>query len=194
MTCPGAQIHQLSERKKIDDFSRLGIKKIAILPGTNNIAWRDGSTHQPEEISDQMKDLVEMEKNEGFQVVLMEDSWRRHREKEIKKINRQYEKIAKKATCEFHRYRRFSTFHIDKNDGVHSAADHIQILAKEFYQALQRLSTDKSNGGHTSGASGTLLVPEKASGLERDVTESETEREREREREIERIPRRGKYR
>ena len=60
--CPGAQIHQLSERKKMDDFSRLGIKKIAILGGTNNNAQRDGSTHQPEEFSDQKKDLVEREK------------------------------------------------------------------------------------------------------------------------------------
>ena len=82
-----------------------------------------------------MKDLVEMYNNEGFQVVLME--------------------LAKKAKCEFHRYRRFSKDHIDKNDGVHPATDHIQILAKEFHQALQRLSTDKFNGEHTSGASGT---------------------------------------
>ena len=58
VTSPGAQIHQLSERRIMDDFSRLRIKKIAILGGTNNIARRDGSTHQPEEFSDQMKDLV----------------------------------------------------------------------------------------------------------------------------------------
>ena len=74
----------------MDNFIRLGIKKIAILGGTNNIAWRDGSIHQPEEFSDQMKDFVEMYKNEGFQVVLMEVPWRRHREEEIKKINMQY--------------------------------------------------------------------------------------------------------
>ena len=30
-----------------------------------------------------------------------------------------------------------------------------EILVKEFYQVLQRLSTDKCNGGHTSGGSGT---------------------------------------
>ena len=64
-----------------------------------------------------------------------------------------HEKIAKKAKCEFHRYRRFLKAHID--DEVHPSTDNIQILAKEFYQALQRLSTDKSNGGHSSGASGT---------------------------------------
>ena len=155
MTCPGAQSHQLPERKILDNFSLLGNKKIAILGGANTIAWRHGSIHQPDEFSDQMKDLVEMCKNEGFQVVLMEVPWRRHREEEIKKINRQYENIAKKAKCEFHRYRRFSEAHIDKNVGVHPATDHIQILAKEIYQALQRLSTDKSNGGHTSGGSGT---------------------------------------
>ena len=79
VTCPGVEIHQLSERKIMDDFSRLGTKKIAILGGTNNIAWRDGSTHQPEEFSNQMKDLVQIYKNEGFQVVLMEVPWRRHR-------------------------------------------------------------------------------------------------------------------
>ena len=123
VTCPGAQIHQLTERKILDDFSRLGIQKIAILGGTNNMARRDGSIQQPEEFSDQMKDLVEMYKNEGFQVVIMEVPWRRHREEEIKKINRQYEKIAKKAKCEFHRYRRFSKAHIDKKDGVHPATD-----------------------------------------------------------------------
>ena len=52
----------------MDNFSRLGIRKIAILDGTNNIARRDSPTHQPEEFSDKMKDLVEMYKNEGFQV------------------------------------------------------------------------------------------------------------------------------
>ena len=81
----------------------------------------------------------------------MEEAPRRRNQK----INRKYEKIAKKEKCEFHRYRRFSKAHIDKNDGVHSATDHIQILGKDYYQALQRLSTDKSNGGQTSGASGT---------------------------------------
>ena len=38
VTCPGAQIHQLSERKKMDNFIRLGIKKIAIFGGTNKNA------------------------------------------------------------------------------------------------------------------------------------------------------------
>ena len=85
--CSGAQIHQLSESKIMDEFGRLGTKKIAMLGGTNNLAWRDGSIHQPEEFNDQMKDLVEVYKNEGFQVVLMEVPWRRHREEEIKKIN-----------------------------------------------------------------------------------------------------------
>ena len=109
----------------MDDFIRLGNKKIAIFGGTNNLAWRDGSTNQPEELSDQMKGSVEMYKKEGFQVVLMEVPWRRHCEEQIKKINRQYENIANKANCEFHRYRRFSKAHIDKNDGVHPAKDYI---------------------------------------------------------------------
>ena len=85
--CSGAQIHQLSESKIMDDFGLLGTTKISILGGTNNIARRDGSIHQPEEFNDQMKDLVEVYKNEGFQVVSMEVPWRRHREEEIKKIN-----------------------------------------------------------------------------------------------------------
>ena len=44
VTCPGAQIHQQSQRKILDDFFRLGFRKIAILGGTNNIARRDGET------------------------------------------------------------------------------------------------------------------------------------------------------
>ena len=44
VTCRGAQIHQLSESKVMDNFSRLGIKKIAILGGINNNAWSQRSS------------------------------------------------------------------------------------------------------------------------------------------------------
>ena len=146
MSFPGATLERLSHDDILEKFLSRSVNGIAIVAGTNNLVDWNGEVGAVNEIADRMETLVQKYQRAGFRVAIVKVPGRVGFKDEIKKLNRKYEKIAKKTLANFHAPRRF---HVGNeggeltgglsSDGLHPNPEYLQKYSEDIYDALKPL-------------------------------------------------------
>ena len=143
ISAPGATIERLNSPDVLDQIVDLGVQAVAVLAGTNNLVDRDGNEGDPKQIASQMETLVSSMKDRGLKVCIVKVPGRRGRANLVKKLGREYEKVAKRQNVGFHTPKKFTVGSDDApslwEDGLHPHPEYLQKLTEDLFDAVKSL-------------------------------------------------------
>ena len=138
ISCPGATLARMAVPEIREYIKSCGVKRLAILGGTNDLVARDGTVTPVEPILERLKSLIEAFKDEGIRVAVMQVPGRRRYKTEIKMLNKALKSCAKKNGAVFQEYTKFTYVGVC-GDGIHPSPAHLQDLTKEVFRGLEKL-------------------------------------------------------